>query len=119
MRRKPPPGWLVDTPFQRLGDCPYNEEIGFVAQYIVRYQRETLQHLAYFFRKFDFSDRLLEKNPGGIPEEELSVPHVAREHRVRGVPRLLPDLERRDARPCRARRKAGAEAVAREAARVT
>jgi len=55
----------------------------------------------------------LEKNPGGVPEEEFSVSDVAGEHCVRGMPCLLPDLERRDARPSRAGRKAGSQAMAR------
>ena len=40
------------------------------------------------------ADTRLEKNPGGVPEEELPIPDVTREHGVRGVPCLLPDLER-------------------------
>ena len=37
-------------------------------------------------------------------QEELSVPHLAREHGVGGVPGLLPDLEGRDVRLSRSLR---------------
>ena len=47
----------------------------------------------------DWSFERLEENAGGVPEEEFPVSDVAREHGVRGVAGLLPDLERRDARP--------------------
>ncbi len=36
----------------------------------------------------------LEKSAGGVPEEEFALSDVTRQHRVRGVPGLLPDLER-------------------------
>jgi hypothetical protein len=45
--------------------------------------------------------------PAAFPMKS-SIPNVARQHGVRGVPCLLPDLERRDTRPSRARREAGA-----------
>src|SRR5277367_5608589 len=46
----------------------------------------------------------LEENTCGVPEEEVPISDVTREHGVRGMPRLLSDLERRDARPSCARR---------------
>jgi hypothetical protein len=54
----------------------------------------------------------LEENAGGVPDEEFPVPDVAGEHGVGGMPCLLPDLERGDARPSRAGREAGAKAMA-------
>jgi hypothetical protein len=53
----------------------------------------------------------LEENAGSVPEKQLSVPDIAGEHGVGGVPCLLPDLERGDTRPSRARREAGAYPV--------
>jgi hypothetical protein len=58
----------------------------------------------------------LEENAGGVSEEEFALLDVTREHGIRGVTGLLPDLERGDTRPSRARREAGAKAVPREVA---
>jgi hypothetical protein len=55
----------------------------------------------------------LDKNSRGVPEEKLAVPYVAREHGIGGVSGLLPDLERGDTGPRRARREASAQAMAR------
>jgi hypothetical protein len=46
-------------------------------------------------------------------EGEFALSDAVREHGVRGMPCLLPDLERRDAGPSRARREPGAQALAR------
>jgi hypothetical protein len=54
----------------------------------------------------------LEENSSRIPEEKLPVADVAGEHGVGSVSGLLPDLERRDTRPSRARREPSAQAVA-------
>ena len=61
----------------------------------------------------DRSFERLEKHTCGVPEEQLPIPDVAGEHRVRGVPRLLPNFEGRDTRASRTRREAGAQAMAR------
>jgi hypothetical protein len=53
-------------------------------------------------------ERLEENAGGGVREEQLPIPDVAGEHGVRGMPYLLPDLERGDPRPSRARREARA-----------
>jgi hypothetical protein len=39
------------------------------------------------------SFKRLEENAGGVPEEEFPVSDVTREHGVRGVAGLLPDLK--------------------------
>src|SRR6202020_599996 len=36
----------------------------------------------------------LEENAGGVPDEELPVPDVARQHGIRGVSRLLNEVNR-------------------------
>jgi hypothetical protein len=54
----------------------------------------------------------LEKNPSGVPEEQLAIPEVTRKHGVRGVAGLLLELECGDTRPSRAHREAGAQAMA-------
>jgi hypothetical protein len=63
-------------------------------------------------RRPTWSFERLEENAGRVPKEEFPISDVAGEHGVRGMPCLLPDLERRDAHPSRARREAGAQAVA-------
>jgi hypothetical protein len=68
----------------------------------------VLRRLPPNWQQADRSFDRLEENASGVPEEEFSVPDVAGEHGVAGVPCLLPDLERRDARLSRARREAGA-----------
>jgi hypothetical protein len=73
----------------------------------VRCRRKSLRNWSQADRSFE----RLEEDAGGVPKEEFPVPDVPREHGVGGVSGLLPDLERRDARPSCAGREAGAQAM--------